>query len=762
MIDPTDPLEIQVAKQAKIIAALIDRAERGHEVGGSAYALFQSAIALQSAIWEKTRDLEKALDTLGRASSELQDAQLARDRMQKALAEAVVAMEGGFALFTEDRLQVCNAQFRHLLPDVARLVQPGLRFQEYLAAVRASRFISHQDVGKDMHEAPQAPQPGTEVRLFSSFVLGLKNDRWFQISCRQTSSGNVVVLQTEISDIVHENRLERNRLIDRQVHFLQATFDHISLGICTFSPEGALLVRNERFGDLLGVPLPLLKKGTGFQRIAEHVLRNEVLDRKGGLPKFSDWFKALLRGDAVRERFRRSDGMSLDLRIHLLPDEGFIVSVMDVTAETEAAEARQRLNMMLERRVEKRTAELTEANRLLQIQSAEQARTEDALRLAKEAAEAAHISKTRFLAAASHDLLQPINAAKLYISTLKEHFYQSAAKDTVDRLDRSFGSVESLLHAILDISRLDSPGAEFSVSAFCLGGLLRTLAEDLAPLAAEKGIGLRIVPSSLWVTSDQRYLLRCVQNLAVNAIQYTDRGRVLIGCRRRGTRLHVEVWDTGVGISEQDQSRIFKEFTRVGGDGSGSGMGLGLSIVDRACRHLDHPVRLVSQPGVGSMFSIELPLAPRANTAQSIIQPAEPTVGGNLDLIVMLVENDAGVLHAMTQRLEGWGASVLAAPSTAAAAELMNEIGTAPDILLVDYQLDGGDSGVEAIRTLRALSATEIPAIMITADRGRSLLRLGAEQSFTVLTKPVQPARLRALIDWKTRQSTTGATHRQK
>ena len=261
------------------------------------------------------------------------------------------------------------------------------------------------------------------------------------------------------------------------------------------------------------------------------------------------------------------------------------------------------------------------------------------------------------------------------------------------------------------------------------------------------------MPSTRWVTSDQRYLLRCVQNLALNAIQYTERGRVLIGCRRRGNRLRIEVWDTGIGISEQDQSRIFNEFTRLGGDGSGSGMGLGLSIVERACRHLNHPVHLVSQPGFGSMFSIELPLAAPASTPLIVSQPIEPATRGNLDLIVMLVENDAGVLHAMTQKLEGWGASVLAAGSTAAAVALMQEIGTPPDILLVDYQLDDADSGIEAIRVLRALAGTDIPAIMITASRSKALLRLGADMSFAVLTKPVQAARLRALIDWKTRQS---------
>ncbi|WP_454289397.1 PAS-domain containing protein [Rhizobium arsenicireducens] len=744
MIDPNDSHEIQIAKQAKIIEALINRAERGHEVGGTAYSLFQSAIALQTEVWEKTKDLEKALDTLGRASSELEIAYQAQERIQRNLADAMVAMEGGFALFSEDKLQVCNAQFRQLLPDVEPLIKPGLGFDDYLAAVNASRYLAREEGdGLNAQARPTLTAQGPSGQRFSSFVMALRNDRWFQISYRQTSSDNMAVLQTEITDLVRENRREKNRLIDQQAHLLQAAFDHMSLGVCTFSLSGELLVRNGRFGELLGIPLPLLKKGTRFQRIVEHIQRHEILDRRSQGPEVSGWLKALRRGETIRQRLRRRDGMSLDIRVHSLPDGGFIVSIMDVTAETEAA-------ALLERRVQERTAELTEANRLLQMHAAEQTKIEGALRQAKEVAEAAHVSKTRFLAAASHDLLQPINAAKLYLSTLTETVEQDEAKEVVNRLNRSFNSIETLLQALLDISRLDSSGAEFNVTSFNLGSMLQGLAEDLAPLAVEKGIKLTILPSTRWVTSDQRYLMRCVQNLVVNAIQYTERGRVLVGCRLAEDRLRIEVWDTGIGISQQDQARVFKEFTR-GVGGKGTGMGLGLSIVERACRHLDHAVTLKSRPGYGSMFSIEVPLAAAGYVGHGERSASEAVPEGSLDLIVMVVENDADELNAMTQKLENWGASVLAASSTAEAVALMQEIGTPPDILLADYQLDEDDTGIETIRTLRAMAGEEIPAVIISANRERELLQLASDMSFTVLNKPVQLVRLRALIDWQTR-----------
>ncbi len=743
MIDPDEPYEAQIAKQAKIIEALINRAERAHEVGGSAYSLFESAIALQAKVWEKTKDLEEALDTLGRASSELEIAYETQERIQRNLADAMVAMEGGFALFSEDRLQVCNAQFRELLPDIEPLIKPGLEFDDYLAAVNTSKYLNPDENGV-LGRAQLLMTGQRPGRRFSSFVMVLRNDRWFQFSCRLTSSGNIAVLQTEVTDIVRENRREKNRLIDQQAHFLHAAFDHMSLGICTFSSTSELLIRNERFGELLGVPLPLLKKGTRFQRIVEHVERHEILDRKGGRSDFAGWFRAVRRGETVQERFRRRDGMSLDIRIHSLPDDGFIVSVMDVTAETQAA-------ALLEQRVQERTVELTEANRLLQIHADEQRKIEAALRQAKEAAEAAHTSKTRFLAAASHDLLQPINAAKLYLSMLTERVGEPGAGEVVSRLNRSFTSIESLLQALLDISRLDSSGAEFNITSFELGSVLQGVAEDLAPLATEKGIDLRIVPSTRWVTSDQRYLMRCIQNLVVNAIQYTEHGRVLVGCRLRRNRVRIEVWDTGIGISQEDQARIFNEFTRAGRAGKSTGMGLGLSIVERACRHLDHPVRLVSEPGQGSVFSIDVPLSVPGRASVRENPTMEPIADGGLDLIVMVVENDADELDAMTQILESWGASVLAASSTAEAAALMQDIGTAPDILLADYQLDDGDNGIETIRTLRALAGAEIPAVIISANRQRDFVRLGDEVSFAVLAKPVQPVRLRALIDWKTR-----------
>ncbi len=728
MINPDDPLEVQIAKQTKIIDALVRRAGRQNDVGNSAYSAFQSAIALQGQIWAKTRDLE-------RASNELELLRFDREQTQKNLSDALSAMEGGFALFTDGKLQVCNDLFKSLIPDITDRILPGLDLAAYYDALKSSRHLADDDE-RMQQILSEAASASSEPEL-SSFVLELRADRWFQISQQHTNLDNVIILQTEITDIVRKNRLEKDRLIDMQAHYLQSAFDHMNIGICTFSRAGTVMIFNDRFRDLLGLPFPLVQNGTRFSQILDFI-RNSFPGAADELVSTDRW----LRGK--RERLRHANGRVLDLHVHPLPDRGFIADIKDVTLESRTTE-------LLEKRVEERTSELTQANLLLTEQSEQQAKVEEELRLAKEVAEAAVSSKTRFLAAASHDLLQPINAAKLLISTLRDMAQETRLSAMIERLEGSFSSMETLLHALLDISRLESTGSELSPSEFCLGPLIQAVIEDQQPIAAKKGVRLVMVPCSAWVRSDQRYLLRSIQNLVVNAIQYTDQGRVLVGCRRRGNHVVLEVWDTGIGIAHKDQKRVFDEFTRAENVPAGSGMGLGLSIVDRTCRHLGHNVGVRSKPGVGSVFSIEMEVIQHEPSLPLPALNGHYEPDSAMDLIALVVENDPDVLFATTRKLESWGASVLGARSTREAMSLVRDIGVAPDIILADYQLDGEDTGVATIRSVRAQTGTHVPAIMITAERGVPLARMAAEDDFSVLTKPVDLSRLRRMICARTR-----------
>ena len=297
--------------------------------------------------------------------------------------------------------------------------------------------------------------------------------------------------------------------------------------------------------------------------------------------------------------------MVIEVRSNRMPGGGLVITFSDVTPSFEAAEALERANATLEKRVRDRTEELTRLN--------------SELALAKSTAEDASISKTRFLAAASHDILQPLNAARLYVTSLVER--QSGGEDSrlVENIDDSLEAIEEILGALFDISRLDAGAMTTSVTNFKIGDLMRSLEIEFAPIARAKGLKLTFVPSSLPVQSDRLLLRRLLQNLISNAIKYTPRGRVLVGCRRRGQSLQIGIYDTGVGIPVLKRGEIFKEFHRLEqGARIARGLGLGLSIVERLARVLGHGIALESIASGGSMFSVTVPTAKAINYTAAV------------------------------------------------------------------------------------------------------------------------------------------------
>lgn len=743
MIDPDDPLEIQLAKQQKIISALVRRAERSDDVGSSAYGLFNSAVALQAEVWAKSKDLEHALANLGRASDKLESSETARQEMQRNLVDAVDTMESGFALFTHAHLRICNDLFRSMLPDVARAIAPGMHIDAYFQTLFSSRFVI-----ADKELPDKLPTPLT-VSDMDAFLLPISGDKWFQITRRNTKSGNIVVLQTDVTGIVRHNQAEKAQLIDDQSRFLRTAFDHMNIGVCSFAGDGFILHANSRFSSLIGIEDRFCEQGKNFEQLFEHFKKRcRLPSRQHDAPAFiqrQDFFANREMEWSLRHR----SGRMLALNKHILPDGNRLLTVQDVTAEHQTKE-------MLEQQVARRTRELTDLNdRLIkQNKSLEAIQTE--LEKSRDEAEAAVSSKTRFLAAASHDLLQPVNAAKLFLSTFADNVAHTDMAPMVDRLKHSFAAIETILHDLLEISKLDSAGVVFNRAAFPVQNMFDAIEADTAAIAHRAGLELTFMPSRLWINSDQRYLLRSVQNLVLNAIQYTPKGRVLIGCRRKGGGVVIQVWDTGVGIKPKDQARIFDAFTRINRNPAVKGMGLGLSIVEQACRQLDHTVSLCSEPGKGSVFSICVPIAAPESDEGADDLPQSDATQDDIDLIAMVVEDDPDVRDAMVQRLEMWGAAVLAVASTSEAIEQASSIGIAPDILLVDYDLGNGDTGVQTIQALREITGTHIPAIMITATRSDTLLEQGKIMGFTVLTKPVQLNLLHPLIAWKTRDKSSG------
>ncbi|WP_241232715.1 hybrid sensor histidine kinase/response regulator [Paracoccus haematequi] len=395
----------------------------------------------------------------------------------------------------------------------------------------------------------------------------------------------------------------------------------------------------------------------------------------------------------------------------------------------QAAVALEQEVMARTRDLERALADLSQRNRELAV--------------ARASAEEANRSKTRFLRAASHDLLQPLSAARLFLSMLADTPMTEHQAELTDRLSGAFESVEQLMHAVLDISRLDSQRIEFHRQPVPLGDLFRKLAIEYAPLAEAKGLRLSFVPTDAVVESDPVFLRRIAQNLVSNAIKYTNRGGVVVGARKRGPLAWLCVYDTGVGIPAVDRNRIFDEFQRLGNDNRTPGMGLGLSIVRRACAKLDHPIRLDSEAMRGTVFRVGLPLVQRQDRSGPD-RPARATLPLR-GRVALVVENDQGMRRGYEMILrDRLGMVARIAGGTAEALATMGD--DPPDVILADYNLENGDTGVQAIAALRRSAGQAIPAVMITAHRDPQIARNCAAMQVHLMEKPVRPSELAEML----------------
>jgi len=398
----------------------------------------------------------------------------------------------------------------------------------------------------------------------------------------------------------------------------------------------------------------------------------------------------------------------------------------------------------LETMVRERTAELSEVNRRLEGEIAERLTIEKELTQAKTAAEKANLSKTSFLAAASHDLLQPLNAARLFIAALAERRLALPTRALVNQTSTALDSVEDLLEALLEISRLDAGAIQPELSHVRIDQLLETLKIEFGPTARAAGLEFAIEAGPVWVQSDVRLLRRILQNFISNAIRYTARGSVCVTCAIEGEAVRLSVTDTGPGIPADKQELIFEEFLRLGSPSRTPGKGLGLAIVKRASEMLKHPIALQSEPGKGSCFSITLPLGQevRAPEEQRHRHGREGTVK---DLNILVIDNDRQIQTGMRTLLTGWGCEVATAGSFDSAI-LQFTANQHPDIIIVDYHLDEGQTGDAAVEQLHAHFGAAIPTVMISADRSEMLKDRLDALAMPLLNKPVKPAQLRALL----------------
>ena len=372
----------------------------------------------------------------------------------------------------------------------------------------------------------------------------------------------------------------------------------------------------------------------------------------------------------------------------------------------------------------------------------------DELTLARDAAESANRIKTRFFTAVGHDLLQPLHAARLSLSAVVETERIVDQRHLLDQIDHALSSIEELLRTILDISKLEAGVMKPSLQPIVLETLFQSLALDLEPLARARNLVMTRRPTDLAVLSDPLMLRRIVQNLMVNAVRYTAKGGVKLAARRRGDTVAIEVWDTGPGIPEAERDRIFEEFQRgSASERAGGGFGLGLSIVQRMAQALDHRIEVCSRVGHGTRFRVVAPLTNPPQVAREVSPPASPQqVYGFEGVRVVVIDNDEAVLMAMRTLLDRWSCDCRLASDLGGLEAILADTGFAPQIVLADYHLDHGRTGLEAVRRLRQAAGSDVPSVIITADRSPAIAEAAQQVGCELLCKPIRPAELRALM----------------
>ena len=514
---------------------------------------------------------------------------------------------------------------------------------------------------------------------------------------------------------------------------LRRATDVMPQGLAVFDSSLRLVTSNARYRELLDLPAGLVVPGVLLHDIALFLAQRGDLGT-GDVEALAARRVRMLTetAESITQR-EGADGQVLEFHSCRMPDGGLTVSFADVTARVAAEVALARINASLEERVAERTAALTRVNAELEI--------------ARSKADAANLDKTRFLAAASHDLLQPLNAARLYTSTLVERAGGTELGELAHAIEASLNAVEEIMSALLDISRLDSGAMKQAPGPFAVAELLRKVEVEFGPLAREKDIGLTLMPTQSVAVADRMLVGRIVQNLVSNAIKYTGPGgRVTVGVRPRGNRLRLDIIDTGIGFSREAQSLIFAEFSRLEqGARMAPGLGLGLSIVHRLVAVLGLTLEIDSTEGRGSRFSLYLPRTRATRPAEAAeAGPRLPAadLGG---LHILCVDNEKPILEAMAGLIGGWGCDVRLARSLKDIAQDRLIEGWLPDLVLMDYHLDQ-TSGLDAIEWLRQNVGGHLPAALLTADRSPQVRALAEERGVAVITKPVKPAALRAAI----------------
>jgi two-component system, sensor histidine kinase len=735
-------LELENSKLKTVRDALIRQVDRSHDFTGNAFKLFQSVAEMETSV-------EKRIQRLARAMSE---AKIARQQLQ----QAIDAIGEGFILYdSNDRIVLCNRKYRDFFPGLQDILKPGTHFNEIVRMAAETGLIVEAVTDP---EAWISSRVEYHRRRSCQFQQLLSDGRWIQISERITNDGGKVTIVTEITHFVRLEETRRLTKVAKQSGLLATTVANIAQGVVVFDPEFKLVAWNSQSAMLLNLPYAGMYAGMRLKDLVRQVRRFGAEVPKERQREALEWINNVRKRYPLRIELSYRGRRFVAANFRTMPDDSFVVTMTDVSAQMKAAKLLEQSKEELEKRVDERTLELRRLNEILQDEVLRHEQTAADLERARKAAESANLGKTRFLAAASHDLLQPLNAARLYLSALEASpLVDPGARGLLDNIGKAFQSTEALLSTLLDISKMDAGGYRPRLAAVKVGELFETLEAEFGALARQKGLRLRRVACSAIVRTDAQLLRRIVQNLLSNALKYTDSGSILLGARRRGDSLSIEIHDSGYGIAAENHQAIFEEFKRAAPAGSQTtGLGLGLAIVKRAADLLGHQVALQSHVGRGSCFSLTVPLLPAEFGKDADPASFEPplahgraTAGTGIPLAdgpLFVLENDPGVADAMTTLFDYWNLTSITAPSYPALLEATKGEKPTPKAVIADLHLDGDVDGIDAIVLLRQRLGQNLPGILVTADQSREVKERAKAAGIEYFSKPMKPAQLRAYL----------------
>lgn len=575
---------------------------------------------------------------------------------------------------------------------------------------------------------PQKPATTHLMKYIERQLASIIGGSTARVVLESTLSGRDMQIEDVVSIVD-----EASQAMTFSRELLHSAIENLSLGVSVVNHQQELVVWNHLYIELFNYPKSFVRLGRPAADLIRYTLTNANLSARKIDEIVTKRIGSMIRGQRVSYERQRPDGTFIRIEGAPIPGGGYVTTFQDITPMRRTEQALKETNIYLEQRVKERTQELQVIN--------------EQMLKATSVAEQANHSKTRFLASASHDLLQPLNAARLFTSALQGKSQSAECQQLVEHIDSSLGAAEEIISTLLDISKLDAGALEPDISVFPVSDIIRRLATDFSAIAKDQDLELDVVPSSAWIRSDAKLLRRVVQNFLSNAIRYTPEGRILLGCRRLKGHLRIEVWDTGPGIPEDQLAQIFEEFRRFQHGRDKKGLGLGLAIVDRISGMLDHPVTVQSRQSRGSVFSITVPRVAAEELKPLPVQADGPArrVSSLKGRHLLCIDNDAAILQGMVALLSNWQCQITAAESLN---DAMTKLGAdIPDILLADYQLDDDKNGLDAMDALRIALDRRLPGILITGYLAQEVKDDAANRGYHVLYKPVKPAALRAMVN---------------